>query len=524
MIGTVFGNYRLVDKLGQGGMGEVYLAEHRRIPRRVAIKVLLPELSSTPAVVERFFTEARATATINHPSIVEIVDCDVQDGRAYIVMALLEGESLGKRLRRPPPVRVDEALEICRQVADGMAAAHAKGIVHRDLKPDNVFLVGSGAADAGRIEVKILDFGIAKLAADGTSAHTRTGTMMGTPAYMSPEQCRGAGRVDLRTDVYSLGCILFEALCGRPPFVHEGFGELISAHMSEPPPSPAALNLEVPPDVDELCQSLLAKGAEQRPQTMGEVGARLGAVAARSGGAAAGRAGQTKVMGSVGGGEAGVGTGTGTKVMAAVIPARSTTTFSQTTGEIDDLPRRAPERARALPQRRSLLLPVALGGAVIVLAVVAAVLMKRGGSRDGAHEAEETTAEPKATAAAAGEVPGPAATVTVELGGTPAGTVLTVDGAAAIAPLKWARGPETHRLVLRAPGYRDKELTVDASRDRLIDISMEAVPAPPNTATAAEASATPARSKPGRTPSPARERPRRPPKPSSTVEYGTTDL
>src|SRR3954468_10027689 len=188
MIGETLGSYRIVSRLGAGGMGEVYLAEHTRIERRAAIKVLLPQLSSNQEVVERFFSEARATSSIRHRGIVEVLDCDVHpSGRAYIVMELLEGESLGGRLARDPDFGrdVDRVLAVTGAVADAVAAAHAKGIVHRDLKPDNVFLARDDAAPFG-FPVKILDFGIAKLmggaaggGGDGQgSMRTRTGSLL----------------------------------------------------------------------------------------------------------------------------------------------------------------------------------------------------------------------------------------------------------------------------------------------------------------------------------------------------------
>src|SRR5262249_53040048 len=188
------GAYTIPRRLGAGGMGEVYLARHRHIGRDAAIKVLLPELSQNEDVVARFFTEARATAAIRHPGIVEILDCDVhKSGRAYIVMEFLEGENLAERLERAGSFARDlpGAGSILAQVASALAAAHAKGIVHRDLKPDNIFLTGTVAA-GGAPSVKILDFGIAKLVVDDGEGRnkTRTGSLLGTPTYMSPEQCR----------------------------------------------------------------------------------------------------------------------------------------------------------------------------------------------------------------------------------------------------------------------------------------------------------------------------------------------
>jgi eukaryotic-like serine/threonine-protein kinase len=277
VVGESIGSYRIVAKLGEGGMGAVYLGEHRWIARRAAIKVLLPELSSNQQIVARFFTEARATSLIRHPGIVEVVDCDLlPSGSAYIVMELLEGQSLGDALRTRGPLPLRRALAIGRNVADALAAAHAQKIVHRDLKPDNVFLL-AGGGDADQ-PIKILDFGIAKLfQADGGYAHykTQTGNLLGTPVYMSPEQCRGVGSIDHRTDIYSLGCMLFETISGRPPFISEGFGELIQFHLSMAPPPLRSLLPSIPRPVEELVARMLAKSPDDRPQTMLALAAEL---------------------------------------------------------------------------------------------------------------------------------------------------------------------------------------------------------------------------------------------------------
>ena len=254
-------------------MGEVFLAEHRHIDRKAAIKVLRSELSTNDDVVARFFSEARSASLIKHPGIVEIVDCEIdQRGRAYIVMELLDGESLAHCLERVGNLDFSSSLGIVGQIASALSAAHPNGIIHRDLKPDNVFLVSTPNADTP-LSVKVLDFGIAKLVAHetGEKGRTRTGSLLGTPLYMSPEQCRGAGKVDHRTDIYSLGCILFEMLAGRPPFIREGSGELIAAHLSETPPDIISLEPSLLPELGNLVMRMLAKDPAARPQTMLEV-------------------------------------------------------------------------------------------------------------------------------------------------------------------------------------------------------------------------------------------------------------
>jgi len=278
--GEQIGGYTIKHLLGRGGMGEVYLAQHRRVARRAAIKVLVPELSQNAMVLDRFFNEARAASLIRHPGIVEILDCDLYEGQAYIVMEYLDGESLGGYLFRTGPLERDLPflLSAGTAVASAVGAAHATGIIHRDLKPDNIYL-HLGPLD-GSVAVKILDFGIAKLALqDAAPSHTSTGALLGTPTYMSPEQCRGAGRVDNRSDIYALGCILYEAVCGFPPFVRDGMGDLIVAHVSEAPVPPTEHARSLPPVVADLILRMLAKNADDRPQSMEEVVSALRACA-----------------------------------------------------------------------------------------------------------------------------------------------------------------------------------------------------------------------------------------------------
>ena len=279
MIGQLIGAYKIVAKVGEGGMGTVYLGEHQRIARKAAIKVLLPELSANPQIVARFFNEARATSLIRHPGIVEVTDCEVlPSGSAYIVMEMLEGESLGGYLRRGARPTVQRAVFLTRHIADALAAAHEKQIVHRDLKPDNIFLLQGPEAVPSQ-PIKILDFGIAKLVHPSGEEHlkTRTGVLLGTPVYMSPEQCRGVGEIDHRTDIYSLGCILYEMISGRPPFVSEGFGELIHSHLSVVPRPLSSFESTLPASVDALVARMLAKAPGDRPQTMRRLMAELDA-------------------------------------------------------------------------------------------------------------------------------------------------------------------------------------------------------------------------------------------------------
>ncbi len=277
MVGAVIGSYKIIRKLGEGGMGTVYLAQHTLLGRKAAIKVLLPSLSSRADIVTRFFNEARAATSIQDPGIVQIFDFGFHtDQSAYIVMEFLEGEPLDARLHKLGRLPVVDALRIVRQCASSLAAAHAMHIVHRDLKPENIFLVKDPEVATGE-RAKILDFGIAKLADDQPGkVKTSAGALMGTPIYMSPEQCRGAGEVDHRSDIYALGCVLFHLLVGRPPFDGEGMGEIIAMQLREPAPAPSSRVPGIPPEVDAIVLRALAKSVDERYQSMTELAHAIG--------------------------------------------------------------------------------------------------------------------------------------------------------------------------------------------------------------------------------------------------------
>jgi serine/threonine-protein kinase len=274
--GTQIGAYRIVKPLGAGGMSEVFIAEHALLGRRAAIKVLRARLSRQSDIVRRLFNEARIMTAIANPGIVQIFDFGFHvDGSAYIVMELLEGETLDARLARRGPLAIAEALHLVRQVASALCAAHAFGVVHRDLKPENIFLARDIEVTGGE-RAKILDFGIAKLMGEDASA-TQESVVLGTPSFMSPEQCRGAGTVEQRSDVYSLGCVLFTMVTGRPPFAQAGLAELLAMHQLEPAPVASQHAPGIPPLVDHLVLRCMAKDPAER-FTACELARAIGAV------------------------------------------------------------------------------------------------------------------------------------------------------------------------------------------------------------------------------------------------------
>jgi hypothetical protein len=437
-------------------------------------------------VLARFFTEARATSLIEHPGIVQILDCDVHpSGRAFIIMEYLHGESLRAALSRVGPFTQDlpSFADLLGQAAEAVGAAHDKGIVHRDLKPDNIFLLA--ALDRGRVPVKILDFGIAKLLLSDVDANsrTRTGNLLGTPLYMSPEQCRSAGAVDHRTDIYSLGCIGFEMLCGRPPFQGQGVADLLIAHVSQPPPTPRSLGVEIPGEIEDLLMAMLAKEPDQRPGSMQEVAAAVRAMipylprAARSFQAHAptlpGMFARTAVLPAPN-----VPVATPQPMShqpARFVPTPPHTTLAHSTGTMDAVDLRRPPASR-----RGLLIGVTVA---VVAAGVAAVVMSdvlsppsRRHRRAASASVDDTTgdeATPPPAERKRIEPPAePTTPITVQVEGGPENLEVLVDGVAKPLPLSLPRDGAVHRLVLRAPGYVAETRVIEASRNQTVAVNL----------------------------------------------------
>jgi serine/threonine protein kinase len=475
MIGEQFGNYRAISLLGEGGMGAVYLAEHPTIGRRVAVKVLHRNFIRDENLLGRFLNEARAANAIRHPNIIEILDSGtIADGTPFLVMELLEGESLGARLRRVGALPVPTAVELAYQTASALGAAHKKGIVHRDLKPDNLYIVPD-PHEPERERIKVLDFGIAKLqqGSSGDSVKTRTGTLMGTPIYMSPEQCRGTRTVDHRSDIYSLGIILFEMLVGQPPFVSEGFGELVNMHLNVQPAAPSSLNAAVSPVLDAIVLKMLQKDPEKRFADMGELQVALKA----SGGTAFVVRGSQSSSPDL--------AGKTPPPVSMSNPKLRETTFSQGAGERIDGP--APSR-----KGRSALIVLLTAGA----AVAAGVFLFRDGEKVGVQRLEsqvgqvqpkgdvqpgttgtqktEQKTEVGSTAAVDPPVP---RTITIHVESDPVGaTVLNADsgGVLGVTPLVLRR-PKGGALKLRLEkdGFSPNAHDVALEDDQTIELTLE---------------------------------------------------
>jgi hypothetical protein len=488
-LGRAVGNYRLTRLLGEGGMGSVYLAEHPRFERRMVVKLLRRSPGDDQQMVERFLNDGRAANAIRHPNIIDVVDMGVlaDTGTPYLVMEYLEGESLGARLRRLGPLDLADALDFADQTAGAVGAAHAKQVIHRDLKPDNLFLIADPNRP-GRERVKVLDFGIAKLSGevDPGVVRTQTGAFLGTPTYMSPEQCRG-GSVDARSDVYALGIIVYEMLCGQPPFVSPGFGEVMSMHLTAAPAPPRLHNADIPEALEALILRAIAKEPERRFASMAELQeALLGLPEARPGVGVLGTAIRVEPP----------------KLESARVEA---TRVEATRVEASGVEASGVEEPRGRASRGEARItapqtaPPLGSGKLIAVAVLAALGLGGGAAYLNLRTARtDATApvdprrgqiasdEPRFVADAAVakvEVP-PVATIAIQLGSVPAGARIR-DAASGevlgVTPLRLARprGPGTLKIVVEARGYRPARLELPLDADSERSVRLDALPRKP---------------------------------------------
>jgi len=271
--------YRLIKPLGKGGMGEVFLAEHTTIEKRVAIKVLLEERAKQPNQKDRFLNEAKATARIRHPNVIDISDFgEMNNGLVYFVMEYLDGQDLKQLLRRKRLLRWKESVPILLQLCSALGAAHQAGVVHRDLKPDNVYLIEQHGTENF---VKVLDFGLAKMIHEPAAKKlTKTGIIVGTPAFLSPEQVKG-DKVDHRADVYAIGLIMYRMLSGKLPFKAKTVVEMLRKQLMEKPPplTAAAPDAGIPAAAEEVVLRALCKDPDERYQNAEELGKAIAAAA-----------------------------------------------------------------------------------------------------------------------------------------------------------------------------------------------------------------------------------------------------
>jgi len=379
---TIDGRYKIVELLGEGGMGAVFVAEHLSLRKQVALKIIRPEFAGVPEIAARFTREAMATGKLDHPHVASALDYGMlPDGAAYLVIQLVRGKALRSLLDEhslPWPT----ACDIAGQIADALAGAHAEGIVHRDLKPDNVLLE---LRDDGRYLAKVVDFGIARVATDPNVAATpgdgltRMGMVMGTPGYMSPEQALGEA-VDHRTDLYALGVVLWESIAGRPLFAAESLMELIAKQLADAPtPLASVTGQPIPEPIDELILQLLSRTPSARPESAAEVRDTLRKFAA------AGAQGQGDLS-TLPGGNFSVQRRTERAPTFAMHP-RPPSPLSRLQAELSRL--QAELRRRWAEDRRSMLV---LGGVIGVLLLVG-LLALGGGDDEGSADSSQTASE-----------------------------------------------------------------------------------------------------------------------------------
>ncbi|MRG96586.1 serine/threonine-protein kinase [Polyangium spumosum] len=489
--GRIVGEYRIERKIGEGGFGAVYAAIHPVIGKSAAIKVLNPQYSHNPVMVSRFIAEARAVNQIRHRGIIDIFSFGkLDDGRQYYIMELLEGSTLEAYIRERGRLRPAEALPILRQVARALDAAHAAGIAHRDLKPENVYLVFD---EDGSVFPKLLDFGIAKLLGESQGHKTRTGTPMGTPLYMSPEQCRGK-QVDHRTDIYSFGVMTHAVLTGQPPFLGDDVMDVLMQQVQTPPPALSSVCPELGAALDAPVLRMLAKDPAERPPS---VTAAIDAVveAARAAGievpSVATRSSEklprVESRPNLTPAEQAIFSQATTMMQPEVAPA---TTGSPSVDGAKETLRSTPD---ATPSRRSKVLVVALGVGLFVAGIVVAMLyMSRGGPDAVAANPPLPPPPPPPTLPA---LPPPEPTVVPE---APVEIELRVQATpenvevhlgerklgVAPGPFKIPRGDTPVELTFSAKNHQSKSVSVEPNHNILIPITLdkEKAAAPPRPA------------------------------------------
>lgn len=464
--GDVVGEYIILQKLGEGGFGAVYEAAHPVIGKRAAVKVLHAQHSADEAVTSRFVAEARAVNQIRHRNIVDIFSFgDLADGRHYYVMELLEGITLDAYLQRVGRLPIAEALDILNPIARALSAAHEAGIAHRDLKPENVFL---GIDGEQHVEPKILDFGLAKLLAPGalTVHKTRSGTPMGTPRYMSPEQCRGVP-VDQRTDVYSFGCMAYRMLTGVAPFDGSTALDIMMAHVSRPP-IPPSQRADLDAVFDEPLLKMLEKCQDDRPQSVAQAFESLVTAASRS---------------NV--------TETSSHGFASPALRDAALERERTFPRVSEIP-----KPKALPSVSPPVQPTRRGWAwpvvaIAILGVLVVGFLRRTAAPSGEHRntpATVTAAQAPVIAPATSVQPPPLETadktVDVTVNAQPPHAEVYFKGellGVAPGPLKLPRGDQEQTLLLKAAGHVPTSVTLTPSTNQIVRVQL-----PPRSAKAAK--------------------------------------
>ncbi|MDD5306371.1 MAG: serine/threonine-protein kinase [Deltaproteobacteria bacterium] len=469
---TLDGRYRLVKILGQGGMGAVYLGQHIVIGRQVAIKFLHAEFASNPDVVKRFYREAQAAAAIRQRNIIEVMDVGVSPwNEPYLVMEYLEGESLASMLERAGPVDLAVACGVAEPALLALAAAHAQGIVHRDLKPENIFLTcRTGEPPV----VKLIDFGVSKFtkSTDATRL-TQTGSLLGTPAYMSPEQARGSADVDHRSDLYSMGVILYQMLTGRLPYQGANYNELLINLLTQDPTPPHETNPGFPAEAGPLIKRAMAKSAGDRYQTAHEMIEALKGLRdfahreEKLSVLASGIERKSYASGDLGShAEFASSGGVAADILSQVVRQGTPGSWTGTSEQ--------------LPAKRTALYVAIAGAAVlVVVGIVAGVLLLGRGS--GAAAARPTVAPLAAPVTPADPVPAAPVLapqlnegVLVTVKGAPAGAKIFYDDAEVPEnPFRVKRAQTLVSVRVEAPGFEKMKVSIVPSEDRTIEAALK---------------------------------------------------
>ena len=487
--------YRIERKLGQGGMGAVYLGEHVLTKRKVAVKVLVAGLSGTPEVLARFVREAQSATAIGHPNIVEVLDMGRipsgipgDPGSLYMVLEFLEGRDLWDLTEAEGVLPIGRAVRIVVQLADALHAAHEKGIVHRDVKPENVYLVKRGAEPDF---VKVLDFGISKVTSDepGGRSMTHTGSILGTPYYLSPEQAHGRKDVDRRADIYAVGVVLFRILAGQFPFEADSFPMLIVKICTEPPPSPRSLRPDLPEALEQVILRCLDKAPERRFATAAELARALEPFATIA--ALPERARMTDPMARTA-----AQTGPITALPSALAAASTPPTRAYEPSEAPRssavaLPVEAPRRdapssvPTETPYGTASTMPLPPKSAppwiAIGLAAVSVAVIGVGYSAFGSTHGDASSGDAGAIAAATAPPEAAPALIRIRITTTPARATLTLDGLEVPNPYdaELPASRESHTISASAPGHLEASRIVAFTETRDLALELAVDPTAP---------------------------------------------
>jgi len=449
---TIAGKYRLVRLIGKGGMGAVYEARHLEIGKRVAIKLMRPEFATEADVVERFRREARAASATGHTGILQIHDIGIDGGRHFMVMDLLEGETLDALLRRQGRIEPRESVRIMIDVLGALSAVHEKGIVHRDIKPENIFIARDDLGD----HVKILDFGISRRIDGGeeTKRLTSTGMVLGTPYYLSPEQARGRSDVDARVDVYACGVMLYQMLSGKLPYNGETIASLFYEILSGNAPRLESLGVELPEGLADVVHAAMAPDRDHRWHTSADLRDALTAYQDPGGG--------TKPM-----------FGAKAPPRPVMLPPTPMTATGGSTQKAWSVTAEQPrQRRRGLYIGLTLAVLVAAGGAAAITGVVLSRKEPAAGHAEDTSPAAQVKADPVAAPASAKKP----TSVKISITGLPEGSSIFLGDRDVGNPATLSYGTDPVGLRVAAPGYDDKSVWITPDRDVTMPLALAPVP------------------------------------------------